>query len=165
VAGALLAAWACGALAGTALAIWLAGRGPVGLVRAGLACQALPIWLVGLPLPLGVTAAALAASGLANPVTNAPALTLVTTVVPEALRAKAMLAFTTACTGAGGVGLFLAGPAAEAFGARHVILGAAALASACAASFAVATRGGRDDIVVRASTPLDRSRMREAGSR
>jgi hypothetical protein len=145
--------------------MWLAGRGPVGLVRAGLAFQALPVWLVGLPLPLGVTAAALATSGLANPVTNAPALTLVTTLVPEALRAKAMLAFTTACTAAGGVGLFVAGPAAEAFGARHVILGAAALLTACAAAFAVATRGRRGDIVVRATTPLDRPRMREAGSR
>jgi MFS family permease len=160
VAGALLAAWATGAFAGTPLAMRLAGRDPLRLVRAGLACQALPLWLVGLPLPLGVTAASLALSGLANPVANAPALTLVTTGVPEALRAKAMLAFTTAATATGGVGLFLAGPLAEAVGARHVILGTAALATACAAGLALATRARPGDIVVCATIRASEAKTR-----
>jgi MFS-type transporter involved in bile tolerance (Atg22 family) len=51
-----------------------------------------------------------------------------------------MLAFITASTAAGGAGLFIAGPLAEAFGARQVITGAAALCTACALGFALATR-------------------------
>jgi hypothetical protein len=73
-------------------------------------------------------------------VVNAPSFTLVTLAVPEPLRPKAMLAFVTAALGAGGVGLFVTGPAAAALGARHVILGAAALSTACAVGFVVATR-------------------------
>ena len=54
-----------------------------------------------------------------------------------------MLAFLTAALTAGGAGLFLTGPVAGALGARQVILGAAALTTACAVGFAVATRRPR----------------------
>jgi len=61
--------------------------------------------------------------------------------VPEALRARVMLAFLTANTSAGGLGLALAGPLADAFGVRAVLLGLAAVATLAASGFVVATRG------------------------
>jgi len=152
VAGTLLASWAVGALAGTPLALRLARHDGLRLVHRALVLQALPLWLVGLSLPVEATAAALALSGLSNPVANAPALTLLTTGVPEPLRAKAMLAFTTASTAAGGVGLFVTGPAAQALGARAVILGAAALATACALGLVLVTARRSPDIVVHATS-------------
>jgi MFS family permease len=166
VAGALIAAWGAGALAGTALALRLASQAPLTLVRAAMLAQALPLLIVAAPLPPPALAAGMLLSGLANPVVNAPSFTLVTLAVPHPLRAKAMLAFLTAALAAGGAGLFLTGPAAEAFGARQVILGAAVLSTACAAGFALATRGApppatttqpptsmsAGDIVVRAIT-------------
>ena len=139
VAGALIAAWGAGALAGTALALRLASHAPLTLVRAAMLAQALPLLIVAVPLPPPFLAAGMLLSGLANPVVNAPSFTLVTLAVPPPLRTKAMLAFLTAALTAGGVGLFLTGPAAEAFGARQVILGAALLSIACAGGFALAT--------------------------
>ena len=141
VAGALIAAWGAGALAGTALALRRASHPPLTLVRVAMLAQALPILIVAAPLPPTFLAAGMLLSGLANPVVNAPSFTLVTLAVPPPMRAKAMLAFLTAALTAGGVGLFLTGPAAEAFGARQVVLGAALLSTACAAGFALATRG------------------------
>jgi hypothetical protein len=141
LAGALVAAWGAGALAGTVLALRLAVRPPLPLVRAGMLAQSVPLWLVAAPLPWPLLAAGMLVSGLANPAVNAPTFTLVTLGVPSPLRAKAMLAFLTVTLAAGGAGLFLTGPAAELFGARQVILGAAALSTACAVGFALATRG------------------------
>jgi MFS family permease len=63
-----------------------------------------------------------------------------------------MLAFITASTTAAGAGLFLAGPAAELFGARAVIAGGAAVVTLSALGFAVATRPRRRDIVAQAIT-------------
>lgn len=159
LAGALIAAWGAGALAGAALALGLSARRPVPMVRAALLAQALPLWLIGAPLPPLALGVAMLLSGLANPLANAPTFSLVTLEAPEPLRAKAMLAFLTATTAAGGAGLFLTGPAAEALGPRQVMLGAAALSTACAVGFALATRRAargdtapRGDIVVRATT-------------
>jgi MFS transporter len=150
VAGALVAAWGTGALAGTALALRLASHAPLTLVRAAMLAQALPLMIVAAPLPPPLLAAGMLLSGLANPVVNAPSFTLVTLGVPPRLRAKAMLAFLTAALAAGGAGLLLTGPAAEAFGARQVILGATVLSTACAAGFALATTRLRilaDDVI------------------
>jgi MFS family permease len=142
VAGLLLAAWGAGALAGALPAVRLASRESVTLVRIALVAEAIPLWVVAAPLPPLLLGVGMALSGVANPIANAPANTLVTLSAPTPLRPKAMLAFITASTTAGGIGLFLTGPAAEAFGARHVILAAAALCTLAALGFAVATRGG-----------------------
>jgi MFS family permease len=160
LAGLLLAAWGAGALAGALPALRLSSREPVRLIRWALIAQALPLWLVAAPLPPALLAAGMALSGLANPVANAPANTLVTLSVFEPLRAKAMLAFITASTTAAGAGLFVAGPAAEAFGARAVIAGGAAVVSLSALGFAVATRSRRRDIVAQAITSKELARGR-----
>jgi MFS family permease len=164
IAGLLLGAWGAGALAGALPAVRLASRESVALVRVALVAEAIPLWLVAAPLPPLLLGVGMALSGVANPIANAPANTMVTLSPPTAMRPKAMLAFLTASTTAGGIGLFLTGPAADAFGARYVILGAAALCTVCALGFALATRGGSrarqpdvavPDIVVRAISPRE----------
>ena len=160
LAGLLLAAWGAGALAGALPALRLSSREPVGLIRWALVAQAVPLWLVAAPLPPVLLATGMALSGLANPVANAPANTLVTLSAPEPLRAKTMLAFITASTTAAGAGLFIAGPAAELFGARAVIAAGAAIVSAGALGFAVATRPRRRDIVAQAITSRELARQR-----
>jgi MFS family permease len=140
LAGLLLAAWGAGALVGSLPALRLATRDSIALIRIALLAEAAPLWLIAAPAPPLVLGLGMTLSGLANPIANAPANTLVTLSGPERLRAKTMLAFITASTAAGGVGLFLAGPLAEAFGPREVIAGAAALCTACAVGFGFATR-------------------------
>jgi glyoxalase family protein len=152
VAGALMAAWGAGALAGTVLALRLASKPPLTLVRTAMLAQSLPLLIVATPLSPPALAAGMLVSGLANPVVNAPSFTLVTLSVPPPVRARAMLAFLTAALTAGGAGLFLTGPAAEAVGARQVILGAALLSIACAAGFALSHGARRSDIVAHAIT-------------
>lgn len=147
IAGLLLAAWGFGALAGTIPALRVAHRPPIPVIRASILIQALPLWLMALPLPAVALTVPLAISGLANPVANAPANTLVTLRTAVGLRAKALLAFLTACMTAGGVGLIVTGPAAQAFGVRTVLLCVAALATLCGVGFWLATRrtAGVDD--------------------
>jgi MFS family permease len=140
VAGLLVAAWGVGALLGSAAAFRLADRDPLALIRAAAIAQALPLWLLAVDAPPALAAAALLASGAANPLVTAPFVTLATLGVPEALRARVMLAFLAATTAAGGLGLALAGPLAEALGVRTLLLGVAAVATLAATGFAVATR-------------------------
>jgi MFS family permease len=135
----LLAAWGAGALLGMPLAARLSDREPVALLRVAFVTQSLPLWALAFDLPLVLLGAALLVSGLTNPVVNAPTMTLVTLRVPAPLRAKAMLAFVTVTLGAGGVGLIITGPAAQALGARPVIACGAALATTCALAFAAIT--------------------------
>ena len=140
IAGLLVSAWGVGALLGGAAVFRLAHREPLDLIRVAAIAQALPLWVLALDVPPAVAAAALLASGLANPVVTAPFTTLATVGVPEALRARVMLAFLTASTAAGGLGLALAGPLAEALGVRTVLLGVAAVSTLAATGFGLATR-------------------------
>lgn len=139
IAAGLLAAWGAGALLGIPLAVRLSDRDPVALLRVAFITQSLPIWALAFDLPVAVLGAALLVSGITNPVVNAPTMALVTLRVPEPLRAKAMLGFVTVTLGAGGIGLIVAGPAAQALGARSVIACGAALATTCALAFAIMT--------------------------
>ncbi len=152
IAAALLAAWGGGALGGMPLAVWLSARRPIALLRMGLFGATLPLWALAFHLPPGVLGLALFAAGLANPLINAPTMSLVTLGVPERLRPKTLLAFVTATTGAGGLGLIVTGPAAEAVGAHAVLGGAAALATTCALGFVLTVPETPGDIVARATT-------------
>jgi MFS family permease len=135
----LLAAWGAGALVGMPLAARLSDRDPVGLLRVALVVQALPLWALALDLPLVVLAAALVVCGLANPAVNAPTMALTTLRTPAQLRAKTMLAFVTITLAAGGAGLIVTGPAAQAFGVRTLIACGAAIATISSLGFAAAT--------------------------
>ena len=96
VAGALFASLGAGALLGMFLAIKLMPRfKPLKLAAFGIVALSVPIWLLGLDLPLWATMAALFVSTIPQPLVNAPVIGLMTTRTPEALRPKLMTAVLT----------------------------------------------------------------------
>lgn len=141
LAGVLLGAWGAGSVLGSIAATWLARRDALTVGALGTLGQALPLWLLVLHLPAAAIAGALLASGGLNAVANAPLNAAATLRIPEALRAKAMLALLTVTGLAGPLGLLVAGPVAEWLGLDVLFGGIAALATLAAASFlAFATR-------------------------
>ena len=148
VAGALFASLGAGALLGMVLAMKLMPRfKPLKLAAFGIVALSLPIWLLGLELPLWATMAALFASTISQPLVNAPVIGLMTTRTPEALRPKVMTAVLTIAMLAGPIGLVAAGPLLEAFGTRTVFAIIAAGMTVFALYFAsVALRFGPRDV-------------------
>ena len=148
VAGALFASLGAGALLGMVLAMKLMPRfKPLKLAAVGIVALPLPIWLLGLDLPLWATMAALFVSTVPQPLVNAPVIGLMTTRTPEALRPKLMTALLTVAMLAGPVGLAAAGPLLEALGTRPVFAIIAAGMTVCALYFAsVALRFGPRDL-------------------
>ena len=121
VAGALFASLGAGALLGMFLAMKLMPRcKPLKLAAIGIVAMPLPIWLLGLDLPLWATMAVLFVATIPQPLVNAPVLGLMTTRTPEALRPKLMTAVMTVAMLAGPIGLAAAGPLLEALGTRPV---------------------------------------------
>ena len=148
VAGALFASLGAGALVGMVLAVKLMPRfKPLKLAAIGIVALSLPIWLLGLDLPLWATLAALFASTIPQPLVNAPVIGLMTTRTPEALRPKLMTAVLTIAMLAGPIGLVAAGPLLEAYGTRAVFVIIAAGMTVFALYFAsVALRFGPRDV-------------------
>jgi MFS family permease len=148
VAGALFASLGAGALVGMILAVKLMPRfKPLKLAAIGIVALSLPIWLLGLDLPLWATLAALFASTIPQPLVNAPVIGLMTTRTPEALRPKLMTAVLTIAMLAGPIGLIAAGPLLEAYGTRTVFVIIAAGMTVFALYFAsVALRFGPRDV-------------------
>jgi MFS family permease len=148
VAGALFASLGAGALVGMFLAMKLMPRfKPLKLAAIGIVALPLPIWLLGLDLPLWATMAALFVSTLPQPLVNAPVIGLMTTRTPEALRPKLLTALLTIAMLAGPVGLAAAGPLLQAFGTRPVFVIIAAGMTVFALYFAsVAVRFGPRDV-------------------
>jgi predicted MFS family arabinose efflux permease len=128
VAGVLFAAFGAGALVGNFLSFrFLTDRmDGLLLVAVTVPFQALPLWLVGLDVPAVVITAALFVSGIANGACNPTIHTTFTLRMPPAIRAKAMTASATLWAFGMPLGLFIAGPALSAFGARPVLIGFAA---------------------------------------
>lgn len=128
VAGVLFAAFGAGALVGNFLSFrFLTDRmDGLLLVAVTVPFQALPLWLVGLDVPAIVITAALFVSGIANGACNPTIHTTFTLRMPPAIRAKAMTASATLWAFGMPLGLFIAGPALSAFGARPVLIGFAA---------------------------------------
>jgi MFS family permease len=123
VAGALFASLGAGALLGMVLAMKLMPRyKPLKLAAIGIVALPLPIWLLGLDLPLWATMAALFVSTIPQPLVNAPVIGLMTTRTPEALRPKLMTALMTIAMLAGPIGLAAAGPLLQEFGTRPVFV-------------------------------------------
>ena len=148
VAGALFASLGAGALVGMVLAVKLMPRfKPLKLAAIGIVALSLPIWLLGLDLPLWATMAALFVSTIPQPLVNAPVIGLMTTRTPEALRPKLMTAVLTIAMLAGPIGLVAAGPLLEAYGTRTVFVIIAAGMTVFALYFAsVALRFGPRDV-------------------
>jgi MFS family permease len=123
VAGAFFAAFGVGAVAGSIVAVKLVSRfEPLRLGAASFVALTLPVFLLGLDLPVPGVMAALALSSFFGPLVNAPLITVITTRTPEALRAKVTTAVITTALLAGPVGYVVAGPLIEAWGPRPVFL-------------------------------------------
>jgi predicted MFS family arabinose efflux permease len=126
LAGAFLAAWGIGAVAGN-LAAYRSER--VGGLRQAaplVLVQAAPLWTLAAPVPAVAVAGALALSGLANGLINPTLHAVLTLRPPAAVRAKALTAMSTASTLGTPLALAVAAPAFAAFGSRHVLAAAAA---------------------------------------
>lgn len=127
VAGAFFAAFGAGAVIGTVVAMRILPRfEPVRLAAVSLVALTLPIGVLAFPLPVAGVVAVLFVSSLFGPLVNAPLIGLLTTRPPEAVRAKVMTAVLTFALLAGPVGLLVAGPLLEGWGARPVFLVVAA---------------------------------------
>ena len=123
VAGALFAAFGAGAVLGSIAAVRIVGRfDPLRLGATAFVALTLPIFVLGLDLPVPVVMAALALSSFFGPLVNAPLIGVITMRTPVALRAKVMTAVLTMAMLAGPLGLVIAGPLLESWGPRHVFL-------------------------------------------
>ncbi len=128
IAGVLLASFGIGALVGNAVAYrYGARRNGLKVIALAIMGQALPLWLLPLPAPAWALAAALALSGVANGIVNPSIHAIWTLRIPVEKRATVMPTMALAWSIAQPIGLLAAGPALDAFGARPVIAGFAAV--------------------------------------
>jgi MFS family permease len=142
VAGLLIGAWGGGALLGSLVALRLPGSLPpltVGSV-AGLG-QALPLWLLVVPLPAAAAVAVLGVAGLANGIRVPPLRAVTLLRMPPSLRVQAMTAEATLPTAAGLLALAVASPVLETLGVTPVLAGVAAVATTAAVTFAAVAMG------------------------
>ena len=96
------------------------GRG-LGFVALASPVQALPLWLLALPVPSWMPAAGLVASGVSNGLLNPTIHSLYTLRPPPALRPKVMTASTTASMSVAPLALLGAAPLFGAWGVRPVL--------------------------------------------
>jgi predicted MFS family arabinose efflux permease len=136
LAGAFIASWGVGAVAGNLIAYRSDRVGGLGQAAPLVLVQAAPLWALAAPLPAAAILGALALSGLANGLVNPTLHAFLTLRPPVAVRAKALTAMTTASAIGGPIAIAAAGPAFAAYGSRHVVAVAAAgqLAAMCYAA-------------------------------
>jgi MFS family permease len=128
IAGWLIGAFGAGALLGNVVAYRTLRRvDSLTWASVGLLVEALPLWLLPLPLPAVAIGAALFTSGLANGLVNPALHSIVTLRPPAAIRGKVMSALLTLSQVGGPLALLAAGPALGAFGARPVFAVVAAV--------------------------------------
>ena len=128
IAGWLIGAFGAGALAGNVIAYRTLRRfDSLTWASVGLLVEAVPLWLLPLPLPAVAVGAALCAAGLANGLVNPALHSILTLRPPAALRGKVMSALLTLSQVGGPLALLAAGPALGAFGARPVFAVVAAV--------------------------------------
>jgi MFS family permease len=147
IAGWLFAAFGIGAVAGNVIFFrFLANRfDGLALISACVMGQALPLWLLWLPIPPTGLAAALLMSGLANGLVNPSLHTISTLRIPAALRPNVMTSMMVFWALVNPLGVFLAGPILDAFGTTPVLIGFAAVQTLmmAAAGLAAARERGR----------------------
>ncbi|HEU5476755.1 MAG TPA: MFS transporter [Gaiellaceae bacterium] len=139
LAGAFLASWGVGAVAGNLVAYRSERVGGLHQAAPLVLVQALPVWALAAPVPAAAVGGALALSGLANGLVNPTLHAFLTLRPPAVVRAKALTATFTASTLGTPVALAVAAPAFTAYGSRHVAAVAAAGQLAAMAYAAVVT--------------------------
>jgi MFS family permease len=128
IAGWLFASFGVGALLGNAVSYRVARRvEPLNLIATFVLGQALPLWLLTFSLPAAALSAALLVSGFANGIVNPPLHATSTLRIPPALRPSVMPTMMLTWTILQPLGLFVAGPVLDAFGAEPVLIGFAAI--------------------------------------
>lgn len=131
--------WGLGAVLGSVIAFRIvAGVDRLLLSSLGELAMIAPIWLLLADLPVSALVAAMAMSGLANGLVNAPIYTIFLTRTPRALRAKvwSVLIVLTAVLSPAALGV--AGPALESAGFRSVVLVLVSVQTVAAVAFAAA---------------------------
>jgi predicted MFS family arabinose efflux permease len=126
LAGAFVASWGIGAVAGNLVAYRSERIGGLRQAVPLVLLQATPLWALAFPLPAGAVAGALAFSGIANGLVNPTLHAFLTLRPPPTIRAKALTAMSTASMMGAPIALAAAGPAFAAYGSRHVVAVAAA---------------------------------------
>jgi predicted MFS family arabinose efflux permease len=126
LAGAFMAAWGVGAVAGNVAAYRSDRIGGLRQAPPLVLVQAAALWVLAMPVPAAAVGAALALSGLANGLINPTLHAFLTLRPPAAVRAKVLTATFTASVIGAPIALTLAAPAFAAYGSRHVIAAAAA---------------------------------------
>jgi MFS family permease len=126
LAGAFLASWGVGAVAGNVAAYRSERVGGLRQAPPLVLVQAAALWVLALPVPAAAVAAALALSGVANGLINPTLHAVLTLRPPVAVRAKALTATFTASVLGTPIALALAAPAFAVYGSRHVVAVAAA---------------------------------------
>jgi predicted MFS family arabinose efflux permease len=126
LAGAFLAAWGIGAVAGNVVAYRSERIGGLRQAVPLVVVQAVPLWALAAPVSAAAVAGALALSGIANGLVNPTVHAFITLRPPAAVRAKALTATMTASTLGTPIALAVAAPAFAAYGSRHVAAVAAA---------------------------------------
>jgi MFS family permease len=130
IAGLLEGAWGAGALIGSVLAIPLTARRPaLQLAPVAWVVQSATLWLLVLPLPVGILAAALVISGVGNGVRNPPTTAVILARVPASLRPQLFAAASALATLGGFVALIATGPSLETLGIKPTFALIAALSS------------------------------------
>jgi predicted MFS family arabinose efflux permease len=139
VAGLLFASFGVGAIAGNVIAYRFLLKRVDGLrlIAVCVLGQALPLWLLTLPLPALGLSAALVASGLANGLVNPSIHSLMTLRIPPGLRPTVMTAMMLVWAAAYPLGLFAAGPVLDSRGAEPVLVAFAATQTAAMAVIAL----------------------------
>jgi MFS family permease len=147
IAGWLFASFGIGAVFGNVVFFrFLANRFEgLALISACAMGQALPLWLLWLPIPAAGLAAALLMSGVANGLVNPSLHTISTLRIPAALRPNVMTTMMVFWALINPLGVFLAGPILDAFGTTPVLIGFAAVQTVTmgVASLAAAREHGR----------------------
>lgn len=129
IAGWLLASFGVGAVVGNFVAYRFLLKRVDGLrlIAVCVMGQALPLWLLPLPLPAAALSGALVASGLANGLVNPSLHTIMTLRVPASLRPTVMTVMMLVWAGANPLGVFGAGPVLDAAGPEPVLIAFAAV--------------------------------------
>lgn len=126
LAGAFLASWGVGAVAGNVVAYRSERIGGLRQAAPIVLVQAAPVWALAAPVPAAAVAGALALSGIANGLVNPTLHAFLTLRPPAAVRAKALTATFTASSLGTPLALAVAAPSFAAYGSRHVVAVAAA---------------------------------------
>jgi MFS family permease len=126
LAGAFLASWGVGAVAGNVVAYRSERIGGLRQAAPVVLVQAAPVWALAAPVPAAAVAGALALSGIANGLVNPTLHAFLTLRPPAAVRAKALTATFTASSLGTPIALAAAALAFPAYGSRHVVAFAAA---------------------------------------